>query len=857
MGLFARVRRRRVLGAFLAGALLTLVVVAAAGYWILSDQRRSAQALAAALSRALAREVRIDRVSDMGTARVVMRGVELPREGGWPATVRVERLEATGPLLSAARGDPAPVRLVVTRPTVELPAGGGGGGLIAAVAGLGETLRGLLTNPLLLDVSLSGGRATSPTMASEFELSLLKSRGEARGTLVLHAASGPPLTLTFDGRLDGQTAHVGLAAQGGLGPLAALMIEPAAAVVRTRTLELRVDADLGAPGTLTARGRLAMGDALAADGTASVKDGALELALTRAHLDLGFAAPLIGLGWRPTGRAELSDVSVAWRPEGGGGPTVRGLVSLPTVTVPAAAAGTEIAAEGVESRLALVPGPSGFALTGEARAIRLRVAGLDIAPAESRYRLSLDPGFRLVRADLDALQARVEAAALQGAVGYDAAARRLEARLAGEEVDVGALVRKLGSDWLASGDQLRLLGLRLTATGLDAQDFRQGSARLEARGLRLVRADGQVTGGRLAGRADLAAASTTAALEAERLTSTLPVLPGEIPQLSATADLARGRDGAVSPTRAALTARDREGREMVVATLVPAATAGRLTLSARVPALERLDGLWTDVPRRLGGSARLDVELTEGSPRGADGRLTVSVTEGELWKGKVSLREVEADVPVRQALPAAGEPRWGRLAIGELIGYGVVVRDLTTPARLWGDRLSLNQLAYVLYSGEGGGWGEIELGPAGLAAKGHLSGSRVRVEEFIAAYGIRGGTMTGLLRYELDYQYRAGRLALNGRFEVPEGGTVNIELLNRLLAYADVDATGLVRQALHNLRGFDYKHATAEVRSVGGEIMVSLSLQGREQYLIFPPKVREINIQNMPLSFLARQFPGS
>jgi hypothetical protein len=133
----------------------------------------------------------------------------------------------------------------------------------------------------------------------------------------------------------------------------------------------------------------------------------------------------------------------------------------------------------------------------------------------------------------------------------------------------------------------------------------------------------------------------------------------------------------------------------------------------------------------------------------------------------------------------------------------------------------------------------------------------VRIEEFMTAYGVRGGTMTGLLGYELEYQYRAGQLGLNGRFEVPEGGTVNIELLNRVLGYAETDPSGVVRQALENLRAFDYKHATAEVRSAGDDIRISLSLQGRERFLIFPPKVREINIRNMPLSFLARQFPGS
>ena len=32
-------------------------------------------------------------------------------------------------------------------------------------------------------------------------------------------------------------------------------------------------------------------------------------------------------------------------------------------------------------------------------------------------------------------------------------------------------------------------------------------------------------------------------------------------------------------------------------------------------------------------------------------------------------------------------------------------------------------------------------------------------------------------------------------------------------------------------------------------------MQGRERFGIFPPRVREINIRDMPLGFLARQFP--
>jgi hypothetical protein len=117
--------------------------------------------------------------------------------------------------------------------------------------------------------------------------------------------------------------------------------------------------------------------------------------------------------------------------------------------------------------------------------------------------------------------------------------------------------------------------------------------------------------------------------------------------------------------------------------------------------------------------------------------------------------------------------------------------------------------------------------------------------------------MTGLLRYDVDYQYRDGKLGLNGRFEVPEGGTVNIQLLDRILGHAEADPTGVVRRALENLRAFDYKDAAAEVHSAGGDIRMSVALRGRERFLVFPPRVKEINVRNMPLSFLARQFPGT
>ena len=108
------VRRHRALAAFAAGVLLTLAAVAVVALVILADQRRSARVLEAALSQALHRGVEIDRVTDLGPSRVVLRGLRLPADRGWPVEMKAESVEASGPLLSAARGDSAPVRLLVT-----------------------------------------------------------------------------------------------------------------------------------------------------------------------------------------------------------------------------------------------------------------------------------------------------------------------------------------------------------------------------------------------------------------------------------------------------------------------------------------------------------------------------------------------------------------------------------------------------------------------------------------------------------------------------------------------------------------------------------------------------------------------
>ena len=206
--------------------------------------------------------------------------------------------------------------------------------------------------------------------------------------------------------------------------------------------------------------------------------------------------------------------------------------------------------------------------------------------------------------------------------------------------------------------------------------------------------------------------------------------------------------------------------------------------------------------------------------------------------------------------PAAGPVPGGALTVGELIGYGVVLYDVSGRARVADRQLTLDDLRYGLYSGQGQGTVDVALAASGLSAHARLTGEGVRIEEFMAAYGVRGGTMTGLMRYDLEMRYREGRFGADGRLSVPEGGTVTIELLDRFLSYAEADPSGVVKRALGNLRAFDFKAADMTVRTASDDIRVSLHMQGRERFGIFPPRVKEINIRDMPVGFLARQFPA-
>ncbi len=161
---------------------------------------------------------------------------------------------------------------------------------------------------------------------------------------------------------------------------------------------------------------------------------------------------------------------------------------------------------------------------------------------------------------------------------------------------------------------------------------------------------------------------------------------------------------------------------------------GPVHLTARIPALERLSTLWPSVPRQVTGSALVELQSPDAGFGTYEGRLTLKVPEAELLGGSVSLRAVSAEVPLRQGGtgPAAGPGPGGPLTVGELIGYGVVLYDVSGRARVADNRLTLDDLRYGLYSGQGQGTVDVA-----LAAGGTL---RAR-----AAHG-RGGADRGVRR---------------------------------------------------------------------------------------------------------------
>ena len=472
--------------------------------------------------------------------------------------------------------------------------------------------------------------------------------------------------------------------------------------------------------------------------------------------------------------------------------------------------------------------------------------------------MDIGAGGLVSRAELSGLTAQVLGAPVRGAVSYDVGRARADARLEMATARLDPIVRRLGTGWLGPSDQLHAGSVRVSVTGLDPRGWNDGQLDAEVRGLAMRQPAGEAAVERARVQGTVRSGGATLGLEASGVRGTLPYFEGLLARVEGSAELVP--DGAgTSLARGSLKARDAEGREMLQADLgrpAPGAS-GSLRLTAQLPALERLAPLWPSVPRQVTGSATVELRFPGSGFGTYEGRLNLKVPGAEVLGGRLSLRDVAADVPLRQGGtgPVAGPAPGAALTVGELIGFGVVLYEISGRARVADNQLTLDDLRYGLYSGQGQGTVDVALAASGLSARAQLTGEGVRIEEFMAAYGVRGGTMTGLMRYDLDMRYREGRFGADGRMSVPEGGTVTIELLDQFLSYAEADPSGVVKRALGNLRAFDFKAADMTVRTASDDIRVSLHMQGRERFGIFPPRVKEINIRDMPVGFLARQFP--
>ena len=620
------VGRHRFAAGFAAGALLTLLAVAVVGYLVLADQHRSARVLAAALSQALARDVHIDRVTEMNPSRVVMKGVRLSKDRGWPADIVAESVEASGPLLAAARGAAAPIRVQVTRPTIS--AGGEAAGLVA-LEGLRQGLADFLANPAVVDVGVTGGVLEAPAPASEavtFDATLRKGPGSVHGEVLLRDRGQARFGLGLDARPEGDTVRVALSGEGQLAPLAPWLPPAVVRGVGSAPVDLRAQVGLESGDRLAGRVSTRLGDLATLEGAVSLREGVLGLTELRGAADLGFVASAAGRTDPVRGRAELTDGEVSWSPERGGWPSARADLRVVEATLPPAVAGSEVRVQGLETRLTLEPREAHAVLRGELHGDRVGAAGIELAPLSTSWLVDLDAGGAVTRAELSGLTAQVLGVPVRGTVTHHALRARTDARLEMAAARLDPLLRQLGADWLGPSDQLRAGSLRLVATDLDPSGWTEGKVEADIRGLALKQPDGETRVDRARVGATVQGGSAAITLEAVEVQGAAPHLQGVLPRVDGSADVGRADVGA-GLKRASLVARDAQGRELVLADLsrlAPGITRSgaldRASPGARAPRFPLADD--PEEGDRIGGRrasvARRGVRDLRGTPRPED-----------------------------------------------------------------------------------------------------------------------------------------------------------------------------------------------------------------------------------------------
>ncbi len=311
----------------------------------------------------------------------------------------------------------------------------------------------------------------------------------------------------------------------------------------------------------------------------------------------------------------------------------------------------------------------------------------------------------------------------------------------------------------------------------------------------------------------------------------------------ALAALDRGEVSLVSPAGeiGRLSARSRVGGQLAVEAGIP-------DLS-RVPAFEAF-------PVRLSGTARLlgALDWTGPTPRFA-GSLAAHVAKGEInVGGPITLSGLQASLPL--AWGPGEEAPAGAVTAESLAAFGFVLRRLASPALVRGSVVSLPGISYIHYGGSGKGNARLDLGGAPVPLSVRLEGEGVDLATLTTEYGLTVGRITGKVRYLLVLQHSQahGLIVAGHAASAPPGGDVNIEALKKLLAYAESDPSGILKRALENLSVFSYSSLEADIRVGPQGGRVSLSLEGKKRFGIFPGPVQAINFQNVPLSLLVRTF---
>lgn len=288
------------------------------------------------------------------------------------------------------------------------------------------------------------------------------------------------------------------------------------------------------------------------------------------------------------------------------------------------------------------------------------------------------------------------------------------------------------------------------------------------------------------------------------------------------------------------------------------ATLWPLAIDARVDDLGRLGAVFPAVPT-LTGWARVAGEARGGARVDFHGILEAQLPRAQVMAdGSVALTDVRASLPV--VWGEGGDTRPGSVTASRVAAYGVALSDFTSTAQLRGPRLFLPDIKYAQYGGRGQGWLEAFVDGRSRPLRARLEGEKVDLAEFVREAGWPA-RITGRVRYVAAAQYeRAGGFTAAAHLNSEsDGGEVSIDVIERLLDSAAVQAetTGVLRQALENLRVFPYESMEGDLRAQGPAGYLDLSLRGRKRLGIFPAAVEAINFRNVPLHLLARTLGRS